>query len=71
MEMVGVVSGEVGERRNERLGFNYIISILILYLKNRSEANMAKCEHLFHLAVDLWVSMTLLSLRLKCFIIKN
>lgn len=31
MEMVGVVSGEVGEGRKERLGFNYIISILILY----------------------------------------
>lgn len=31
MEMVGVVPGEEGEGRNERLGFNYIVSIITLY----------------------------------------
>lgn len=28
MEMVVVVSGKEGDERNERVGFNYIISIL-------------------------------------------
>ena len=36
--MFVVVSGEEGEGRNERVGFNSIISILFL-----SDANIAKC----------------------------
>lgn len=61
-----VVSGDEGEGKNERVGFNYIISILF-----PSDANMARCSHLFPLAVDLWVSMTLFSVSLKCFIIRK
>lgn len=61
-----------GRGRNERLGFNYILSILFFYLKkNRDLKQIWRNVNICLTWQWIWVPMTLFSLCLKCFITKN
>lgn len=72
MKMVVFVSEEEGEGRNERLGFNYILSILFFYFKkNRDPKQIWQNANICLTWQWIWVPMTLFSLCLKCFITKN